>query len=319
MASPSTPPAIIGALMKIPAGLDLEMQSSQQADTETANFDPGSIFGIMGGSALSQTFNQLIPWLPLGSGIPIIAQVAVRATAIAANFAPIWFVNFPPALSGAEQSLLREYMKEILDFRSWSSLKWWADAFGNVPSSGEGAAIMMQQSSEFARMAFRDLVQMPWLRATREPTSYKDAFDCHINDLHGNLIKRTMSSWGSLENDTLLALEPVLQRVLASVNTGEAMSSSTQVRSVLSERYEYQDNNRTFKSYLRLVCFEVAEAVRDVVDGKNSSHRQVECQMSYMYYEAEFDMNRWKTFSETINDQQRSACREFVMHQTVDM
>ncbi|KAH8642552.1 hypothetical protein IG631_00015 [Alternaria alternata] len=70
---------------------------------------------------------------------------------------------------------------------------------------------------------------------------------------------------------------------------------------------------------MRLVCFEITEAVRDVQDGKNSNHQQVRCDISYMYYEAQFMMDRWKLNSASVDRQQKEACQDFVERQTVDI
>lgn len=75
----------------------------------------------------------------------------------------------------------------------------------------------------------------------------------------------------------------------------------------------------TFIADIRLVCFEITEAVRDVQDGKNSSHREVRCDISYTYYEAQFMMDRWKSYSVSVDKQQKEACQDFVERQTVDI
>ena len=36
----------------------------------------------------------------------------------------IWFVNFLPKLGSAQTKLLKEYMEEVLDYRSWTSRIW---------------------------------------------------------------------------------------------------------------------------------------------------------------------------------------------------
>ncbi|KAI4956700.1 hypothetical protein J4E91_000913 [Alternaria rosae] len=164
-------------------------------------------------AAVSSIIGELIGSLPITSPISTIAQVAIRARAIANDHEPIWFVNFPPNLSSSEKVLLQEYMQEVLNFRSWSSLKWWAEVFTRIPSNGT-VTVQIQQSSEFAR---------------------------------------------------------------------------------------------------------ITEAVRDVQDGKNSSHQEVRCDMSYTYYEAQFMMNTWRSYSASVDKQQKEACQDFVERQTIDV
>lgn len=139
-------------LMAVPVGL-LERTATDESMTkelqnaEYAYASPATVSSIIGGLT--------------GFAHDIMAQVAMRATAIANDYEPIWFVNFPPSLSSLEKVILEEYMQEVLNFRSWSSLKWWAEVFKKIPSNGD-VAVQIQQSSEFARIAYRDMITMPW-------------------------------------------------------------------------------------------------------------------------------------------------------------
>jgi uncharacterized protein YbdZ (MbtH family) len=38
-----------------------------------------------------------------------------------------------------------------------------------------------------------------------------------------------------------------------------------------------------------------------------------------MYYEAQFMMDKWKSYSASVNNQQKEACQDFVERQTVDI
>ena len=144
-------------LMAVPDGL-LEWTAADESMTkelqnaEYAYASPATVSSIIGG---------LTGFAQITSPHDIIAQVAMRAKAIANDYEPIWFVNFPPSLSSSEKVILEEYMQEVLNFRSWSSLKWWAEVFQKIPSNGD-VAVQIRQSSEFARIAYRDMISMPW-------------------------------------------------------------------------------------------------------------------------------------------------------------
>ena len=144
-------------LMAVPDGL-LEQTASDESiakGLQRAN----SVYASP--AAVSSIIGELIGSLPITSPISTIAQVAIRAQAIANDHEPIWFVNFPPNLSSSEKVVLQEYMQEVLNFRSWSSLKWWAEVFARIPSNGT-VTVQIQQSSEFARVAYRDMITTPW-------------------------------------------------------------------------------------------------------------------------------------------------------------
>lgn len=143
--------------MAVPDGL-LKQTAAEESTTkglqnaEYSYASPATVSSIIGG---------LIGFAPITSPNDIIAQVAIRAKAIANDYEPIWFVNFPPSLPSSEKVVLEEYMQEVLHFRSWSSLKWWAEVFTKIPSNGD-VTVQIQQSSEFARIAYRDMIDMPW-------------------------------------------------------------------------------------------------------------------------------------------------------------
>jgi hypothetical protein len=144
-------------LIAVPDGLlkqtavDKSMKKGLQ-NAEYTYANPATVSSIIGG---------LVGFAPITSPDDIIAQVAIRAKAIANDYEPIWFVNFPPSLQSSEKVILEEYMQEVLNFRSWSSLKWWAEVFTKIPSNGD-VTVQIQQSSEFARIAYRDIINMPW-------------------------------------------------------------------------------------------------------------------------------------------------------------
>ena len=57
-----------------------------------------------------------------------------------------------------------------------------------------------------------------------------------------------MLSWALMDTDTLAALEPVLMRIVSSASSGAMGSYYRDVRTLLSEKYEYIRETRSIRS-----------------------------------------------------------------------
>lgn len=114
---------------------------AQTYDVDTQNTFPG----------LAQFTNQT----------SAISQVVGRAGDISDNFPPIWYINFSPDMSDWQRRELNERVQAMKDFKCWSSLKWWADVFKEIPTTGDHGN-KMRQSTAFVFVAMRDLFSLDW-------------------------------------------------------------------------------------------------------------------------------------------------------------
>jgi len=110
-----------------------------------------------------------LPFLPiiglvpgvLDGAIRTVAAIAAQANTISTTFPSVWFVNFPMNSTAEQKETLREYQQDVLDFRSWSSLKWWSLVFERIPKANS-SDLQRMQSSEFASIACSDMKALPW-------------------------------------------------------------------------------------------------------------------------------------------------------------
>ncbi|KAF3761666.1 hypothetical protein M406DRAFT_358073 [Cryphonectria parasitica EP155] len=289
---------ITGELMRCPdifrARQAVAFESEMKTETLSAD-----VLGSLNGVALA---------------FPLLGAQAV-AGAISSDHQPIWFVNFPLELSASVQNSLRDYQQVVLDFRCWSSLKWWTEVFTRIPVSDDPLT-KIKQTSEFAMVACRDMTQMPWLKTTMSPQRSTNAIQCPIGELHPAIIAGTMSKWFANNPAALAPLETVLQAVVGSIS--EATFNYNDTRTVVTEKYEYMSEAQSIKSSVRLLCFEISRSFYDVQSGK-STQIWVNCDMSYLEYEAEFKIEEWKKSQNSIDEQQKPVLQEFVKKQTVDI
>ncbi|KAL6810215.1 hypothetical protein V8C40DRAFT_258751 [Trichoderma camerunense] len=201
----------------------------------------------------------------------------------------------------------------MLDFKCWASLKWWSHVFQILPSSDDPYNKLIQ-SGLFVQIAMKDLPQIPWLRSIREPTVTGEALICPFSELHGQILDLSMRNFRSLDETSRNAIEPVLQGIVRSAS--EASVEYNDLKMVLAEKHEYRGQD-TIVSTIRQICFAIGESFYDVQEGKNSRRRYVKCEVRFVQYEAEFDMNLWRAFSAGINDASKTACHDFVKSRTI--
>lgn len=103
-------------------------------------------------------------FLPMPIDLPYAqrpSDIAAQAANISTDFPSVWFVNFPPSLSGSQKQQLAAYKQEVLDYRSWSSLQWWESVFRRIPP-GPDRETKMMQSRELATVAYIHMKKTPW-------------------------------------------------------------------------------------------------------------------------------------------------------------
>lgn len=64
-------------------------------------------------------------------------------------------------MTESQRDLIRQHQQAILDFKCWSSLKWWSAVFQILPSSDQ-MDNKLAQSALFVQVAMKDLPQTPW-------------------------------------------------------------------------------------------------------------------------------------------------------------
>lgn len=96
-----------------------------------------------------------------GSLAPSIGAIVDLAQRVSHDFPTLWYVNFPHNMSAADAEMVARHRESMLDFRSWSSKKWWEEVdrrYGRV----DDTVARLSQSKEFAEIAFEDMVKMSW-------------------------------------------------------------------------------------------------------------------------------------------------------------
>ncbi|KAK4211198.1 hypothetical protein QBC37DRAFT_376325 [Rhypophila decipiens] len=196
-------------------------------------------------------------------------------------------------MSDERREELRKKSRAIHDFKCWSGLKWWADVFKAVPTTGDFDN-KMRQSSAFAFFAGRDMQQFEWLRRREPPVRQETTFECMQSDLHANIMEFAI---GSSASDSTIDFQD--QKV------------------VMAEKHELIDNN--IVSCIRMINFQVGESFYSVPQGKDGVRRLVRCHVEFSQIDAEFDMAKWETFSQNIAPDQKKAVEDFIFKETLDM
>lgn len=88
-------------------------------------------------------------------------KVAAQANEINKEYPSLWYVNFPKHMSSHDADMVQRYRQSMLDFRSWSSMKWWQEVNRRFGNPGDMIQ-RVQQSKDFARIACEDMVKMSW-------------------------------------------------------------------------------------------------------------------------------------------------------------
>jgi hypothetical protein len=112
-------------------------------------------------AAVMDTQNTFPGLAQFRSETTAISQVVGRASDISDNFPPIWYINFSPDMGDWQRRELNERVQAMKDFKCWSSLKWWADVFKEIPTTRDHAN-KMRQSTAFVFLAMRDLYSLDW-------------------------------------------------------------------------------------------------------------------------------------------------------------
>lgn len=97
----------------------------------------------------------------VGTAVQPVDQVRSQATRVNKQFPSLWYVNFPKNMSSHDVNLVRQYRQNMLDFRSWSSQKWWEEVSRRC-GAPDNISQRVQQSKEFAKIACEDMVKMSW-------------------------------------------------------------------------------------------------------------------------------------------------------------
>lgn len=86
-----------------------------------------------------------------------------RAVSDTENEPSIWWVDFPNKGAVENKDLLAATMKQVKEYRNWTSLQWWQTVFNNgrVPQDGSALSTAIRSSS-CAETATRYVKQTPW-------------------------------------------------------------------------------------------------------------------------------------------------------------
>ncbi|EEA22638.1 hypothetical protein EYB25_005416 [Talaromyces marneffei] len=310
---------VLGALSQVP-----DLVNEVDDATTTSNF--GVLQGavdlfeaasgaILANAASSELFQGLSSIQPQPT---VIGQVVGRAHDISKDFPPVWYVNFPANrdMTESQRESLQQHQQAIMDFKCWASLKWWANVFQILPTD-DSPFNKLAQSGLFVTIAMMDLPQISWLRSTREPTRIEKGITCRFHELHDNIMNMAMETFHQLDEMSRNALEPVLQGIVLTASASTV--DYKDLKMVLAEKYEYKSQTDSIVSSIRMICFTIGEAFYDVQEGKNSSSRWVQCEVCFVQYDAEFDLEGWRSHSITLNDETRRATEAFINQRTINI
>ncbi|KAH6614419.1 hypothetical protein B0J18DRAFT_300244 [Chaetomium sp. MPI-SDFR-AT-0129] len=245
--------------------------------------------------------------------------IAALAKRVSHDFPTLWYVNFPHNMSAADAELVARHRESMLDFRSWSSKKWWEEVdrrYGRV----DDTVARLSQSKEFAEIAFEDMVKMSWLRTTRPPHPDQYNFDCERYQLHTQMISWVLGGgWWTPSEDTARILEPIFESIVRGALAGSRNYS--QMHNVVMEKYVYDESTKTIDSFIRLLSFELHEdCYEHVTEGKHGTRQyRVAVSLKLCMYEAVFDMAVWDKFSATLSDDDTDPLRDFVKSCTINV
>lgn len=133
-------------------------------------FAPGAFTPPIGivpniGSMLNLGWNTPQFYSAIGVAVAVqaqvVQQVAAQAQEINKEYPSLWYVNFPKQMSSHDADMVQRYRQSMLDFRSWSSMKWWQEVSRRFGNPGDMIQ-RVQQSKEFAKIACEDMVKMSW-------------------------------------------------------------------------------------------------------------------------------------------------------------
>ncbi|EED20826.1 conserved hypothetical protein [Talaromyces stipitatus ATCC 10500] len=309
----------LGALAQVPAFVNEEEDATTTSDFGVLQGAVDLLGAAAGEIVARATSSDLFQGLSSTRPEPtVIEQVVGRAQDISNNFPPVWYVNFPADRDMTEsmRESLRQHSQAILDFKCWSSLKWWSNVFQLVPTNDHPLNKLIQ-SGLFVQIAMMDLPQTPWLRSIREPVQSGQSITCPFSDLHANIINMAMNAFHQLDDLSRNALEPVLKGIVTSASS--ATVDHKDLKMVLAEKYEYKRETDSIVSSIRMITFAIGESFYDVQDGKNSRSRWVSCEVGFVQYDAEFDLEGWKNHAVTLNAETKRATEDFINARTINI
>ncbi|KAL2199479.1 hypothetical protein P885DRAFT_58854 [Corynascus similis CBS 632.67] len=251
--------------------------------------------------------------------IPSARIIAELAKNVGHEFPSLWYVNFPDNMSAADVESVARHRQSMLDFRSWSSKKWWEEVNRRFGKPDEAIA-RISQSREFAQIACEDMVRMSWLRTIRQPNTYGYTIDCQRYELHAQIVARVFGDgWWVPDEDTVRILEPIFESIVRGASAGSQEYS--QMHNVVMEKYSYDRTNKTITSYIRLISFEIREyCYEHITQGKHGTRQsRVQVKLSLCLYEAIFETALWDKFSATLDDDETDLLKDFVKSRTIEL
>lgn len=90
-------------------------------------------------------------------------DVVANALEVGRSHPTVWFANFPRELTDSQKALLQQHEQNMLDYRCYSSLKWWGEVFQKLPPSNDSdAEVSRAQSQEFGKTAWEEMKTTSW-------------------------------------------------------------------------------------------------------------------------------------------------------------
>jgi hypothetical protein len=162
-------------------------------------------------------------------------------------------------------------------------------------------------------MTARALLNLKRLGMTADHSMTK-IVDCKATEFHTELITAVLKGFVSVTPSIYKALEGILFALKGSI---DQVTTNSDNKTIVCERYEYISQTNMIKSYVRVVSFAVNENIRNVNNAKKTESH-IKCTISYDEYEANFNQKLWRVEAAKIEGIQKKAADKFRKLQTID-
>ncbi|KAE8135067.1 hypothetical protein BDV38DRAFT_285269 [Aspergillus pseudotamarii] len=249
--------------------------------------------------------------LPYSSDPEAALQKARKDTAVVPS---IHYIDLANSIPGEAQSVLNQYRSEVLSYRSWASLRWWAtvDKSQNLPQD-DSLVATAKRAGCVARVANADISRTPWLQQFGNSTVQKH-ISSPVSDLHPTLIGAVLEGFAAPHDEVLETLERVVEQVVKAIEVKAHIPDSLS-QLIILQRYEWIPEIRDVKSYTRTILFDITDDTV-ITNIEKRSQEHIEFDISYNEHESLFNKRGWEQVSRQLDSGKREF-RDYVQENTV--
>ncbi|KAJ6050156.1 uncharacterized protein N7446_005602 [Penicillium canescens] len=233
-------------------------------------------------------------------------QIAAQADNVSRLFPPVLFINFPASLPQGLQKKLQGNLQSLLDFRSWSSLRWWDGVFCQLPPS-EDEWVQFKQSLLLVKYASEDMKKTLWLHQIKDSHSQRGI---HMNPSRSYLTSQVTDAFKDLGEQSIVSLTPLVVNMIESFQYSPREYAS---RVFIAERHEYVSESNSIKSSIFTITCIVGGSPYKEREGLDGGI------LTLLYYDHLFRLDEWDEHSGKISDEEKDAMRKFLDQNTVNV